>query len=118
MKPWPLSRAVRGPWTPRRDAAAKTTDAITPPPVLGDEPPHSTPRAACTLMPRDQVWVASRWLTVEATRCLRTPGEPSQTIVHTTSGAVLGSRFDYVYVSRDEDEQAAARAEEACHGVG
>lgn len=116
MRPWTWNRVARGPWTPRYDKPT-ATGAIAPPPVLGDEPAHSTPRPACTLAVGEQVLVCGIWRTIDRVECVHEPYAPAQTLLHVDGGAILGSRFDHVYESRDVDEQASAKAE-ACHGVG
>lgn len=80
-----------------------------PLPVWDVEPPHSTPRAACTLQSREQVWTAGRWREIARFECVRTSQGPAQTLLFLTDGGILGSRFDYSYPSRDEDEQVTAR---------
>lgn len=73
------------------------------------DPPHSTPRPASTLMRGEQVLVDGVWREVARPECLRTSQGPSQILLHLVGGGILGSRFDYTYVSRDVDEQVAAR---------
>ena len=86
--------------------------AVIPSPRLpwdDTDPPHSTRRAACTLMRGEMVRVDGRWRTIDRTQRLHESQGPSQTLLFLTDGGILGSRFDFAYVSRDEDEQVAAR---------
>jgi hypothetical protein len=99
MRPSMFGAASAGRWIPRSD----------PQPEAGPE--FSTPRAACTLQSGDQVLVSDAWRTIE--RAERLPYLPDsayvpQTLLHLTNGGILATAFDYVYDSRDEDEQALA----------
>lgn len=78
-------------------------------PVWDVEPPYSTPRAACVLQSREHVYVDGTWREIARAECLRQSQGPAQTLLFLTDGGILGSRFDYPYPSRDEDEQVAAR---------
>lgn len=92
-------------WQPRVGAVLEAAELA----VLSlPDPPHSTPRAACTLMRGESVRVDGAWRVIDRSECLRTSQGPAQTLLHLADGSILDSRFDYSYVSRDVDEQAAA----------
>lgn len=101
-------------------AAVTTTERWSPtPPVqlVTDQPahddavPHSTQRPACTLMSGEQVLVDGVWRTIDRPVCIRTQMGPAQILLYLTDGSIVGSRFDFPFVSRDADEQALAAAE-------
>jgi hypothetical protein len=92
-------RTLAGRWTPAPGPRL---------PVVADEPPYSTPRAACVLMRGEQVLIDGRWRAVDRAECVRSSQGPAQTLLFLADGGILGSRFDYVYVSRDAAEQVLA----------
>lgn len=103
------ARSLAGRWAPRYDEAEPTEPVAAAARIgAGAVPPHSTPRPACTLMRGEWVLVDGCWREVAEVSRLRAPGAPAQTLLRLTDGGILGSRFDYTYVSRDADEQAAA----------
>lgn len=111
-------KSMAGRWMDRpRAVPATPVDAYgidwTQAPADYDEQPHSTPRPAVTLCDREQVWTAGRWRVIERVVIQRHPTDPAQVLLYLVGGGILGSRFDAVYVSRDEDEIATA-AKEAC----
>jgi hypothetical protein len=104
---------VPGRWSPTPDVKL-----LTLPPDPAFAPAYSTPRAACTLMSGEQVLVAGVWRTIDRPVCIRTAVGPAQTLLYLTDGGILGTRFDFPFVSRDADEQAQAAAEAVCDGIG
>lgn len=107
------AKTLAGRWMDRHlpmaiDLSALDEPAAPRPRYDEDPQPFSTPRAACTLQVREQVWVTDVWRTIERVEYLKSPGAAAQTLLHLSDGSILGSRFDFEYVSRDEDEQAAA----------
>lgn len=107
------AKSVAGRWMDRHLPMAVDLSSLGEPPAVRpqrtDGPqPFSTPRAACTLQVREQVWVTGAWRTIGRVEYLRHPGAAAQTLLHLSDGSILGSRFDFEYCSRDEDEQAAA----------
>jgi hypothetical protein len=105
--------AAPGRWSP-----TPHVQAVTDRPDPGDAPAHSTPRAACTLMSGEQVLVDGMWRTIDRAMCIRTQMGPAQSLLYLTDGSIVGSRFDFPFVSRDADEQALAAAGAVCHGIG
>lgn len=78
-------------------------------PAWDDVPPYSTPRAACVLQSREQVLVDGAWRTIDHAEPVQDGYGPTRTLLFLTDGGILGSRFDFSYPSRDEDEQVTAR---------
>lgn len=107
------AKTLAGRWMDRHLPMTVNLSALDEPPAprpqSSDQPqPFSTPRAACTLQVREQVWVTDVWRMIVRVEYLRCPGAAAQTLLHLSDGSILGSRFDFEYCSRDEDEQAAA----------
>ena len=97
------AKAFAGRWGTKQAAAP----VILPSPIpVHGEPPYSTPRAACVLQSGEQVLRDGAWRTIGRLVCVA--GSPSQSLLFMTDGSVCGSRFDYVYPSRDVDEQRLA----------
>lgn len=97
-----------------------TVQLVTRRPRPGDDPvPYSTYRPACTLQSGEQVLTDGVWRTIDRAVCVRSGMGPSQVLLYLTDGGILGSAFDFPYVSRDADEQeAAGLAEAVCDGRG
>jgi hypothetical protein len=105
-------KAAAGRWL---DRSLPPVAVIPSPRLPWDEadPPHSTRRAACLLQRGETVRVDGRWREVARQQRLSAAPGPSQTLLFLTDGAILGSRFDFEYLSRDEAEQVAARLDGA-----
>jgi hypothetical protein len=99
---------VPGRWSP-----TPVVQLVTDRPAWDATVPYSTQREACILMSGEQVLVDDRWRTIDRPVCIRSQMGPAQTLLYLTDGGIVGSRFDFPFVSRDADEQALADRDEA-----